>query len=130
MLGEKIDELKAQVTGIRILPGHLVETSFQGDGKILGVECRQMGSYQSSMNPEGFLNGQGQGMAMSKTGDMLTWKGHGVGWPNDKGGTTFRYSLIMETMSPKWARLNKVLGIGEWDTDAAGHGHAILWEWK
>jgi len=41
---------------------------------------------------------------MSAQGDMLTWKGHGTGSPNEKGGTTFRYSVVMQTASSKWAR--------------------------
>jgi hypothetical protein len=130
MLGEKIDDLKAKVTGTRVLPGNLVETSFQGQGRVLGVDCQEMGTYASAMTAHGVLNGEGQGMAMSAQGDVLTWKGSGVGWPNEKGGTTFRYSLVMQTASPKWARLNKVLGVGEWEIDAQGNGHATLWEWK
>jgi hypothetical protein len=49
---------------------------------------------------------------------------------NEKGGTTFRYSLVIQSSSPKWARLNKVLAIGEWEVDAEGNGHAQVWEWK
>jgi hypothetical protein len=130
MLGEKFDELKARVTGTRVLPGNLVETSFQGQGRILGVDCQEMGSYVSEMTAQGVLNGEGQGIAMSAQGDALTWKGHGTGWPNEKGGTTFRYSVVMQTASAKWARLNKVLGVGEWEVDAQGNGVATLWEWK
>ena len=130
MLGEKIDDLKAQVTGLRVLQGGVIETSFQGQGKILGVDCKEMGTYASEMTAHGVLNGHGQGMAQSPHGAVMTWRGSGVGWPNEKGGTTFRYSLVMQTSSPKWARLNKVVGVGEWDTDAEGHGHAALWEWK
>src|SRR5262249_42993783 len=122
MLGEKIDDLKAKVTGMRVLPGNLVETSFQGQGKLLGVDCQEMGTYAAEMTAQGVLHGQGQGMAMSAQGDMLTWKGSGIGWPNEKGGTTFRYSLMMQTSSSKWSRLNKVLAVGEWDTDAQGDG--------
>ncbi len=130
MLGEKFDDLKAKVTGTRVLPGNLVETSFQGQGRMLGVDCQEMGTYVSAMTAHGVLNGEGQGMAMSAQGDVLTWKGHGVGWPNEKGGTTFRYSVVMQTASPKWARLNKVLGVGEWEVDAQNNGSATLWEWK
>ena len=46
------------------------------------------------------------------------------------GGTSFRYSLLMQTSSARWARLNKVVGVGEWETDANGDAHGQLWEWK
>src|SRR3984893_19391555 len=104
MLGEKFDDLKAKVTGTRVLPGNRVETSFQGQGRVLGVDCQEMGTYSSSMTAHGVLNGEGQGMAMSAQGDVLMWKGSGVGWPNEKGGTTFRYSLVKQSASPAAAR--------------------------
>ena len=44
--------------------------------------------------------------------------GHGVGKPTRKGlASSWRYSLVMRTSSTKWARLNGLLAIGEWEVD-------------
>src|SRR5437879_10042173 len=100
MLGEKFDDLKATITGTRVLTGNLIETSFRGQGNMLGVDCQEMGTYVAEMTSAGVLHGHGQGVAMTAHGDMLRWEGAGIGWPNEKGGTTFRYSLMMQTSSP------------------------------
>jgi hypothetical protein len=135
MLGEKIDVLSAKVTGTRILPGEgggiKVEVSFAGMGKILGVEATEVGTYVSAMTPAGVLNGEGHGLARSNDGDAAVWTGHGVGKPTGKGlGASWRYSVMFRTTSARWARLNGVLAIGEWEVDEAGNGTAQLWEWK
>ena len=135
MVGEKIDELVAKITGTRVMAaeggGIKVEVSFSGQGKLVGVDAMEMGTYSSVMTSAGVMNGEGQGLAMSKEGDSLTWIGHGVGKPTGKGlAASWRYSLVMRTSSSKWARLNGVLAIGEWEVDEAGNGRAQVWEWK
>jgi hypothetical protein len=135
MIGEKIDELSAKITGTRVIPGEngnvKIEVSFGGNGKLLGVDVMEMGTYHSTMTPAGVLNGEGNGLIMSSDGDALTWIGYGVGRPTGKGmSASWRISLIMRTASKRWARLNEVLGIGEWEVDEAGNGKAQVWEWK
>ena len=135
MIGEKIDEVSAKITGTRVIPGEggnvKIEVSFSGNGKLLGVDVMEMVTYQSTMTPAGVLNGEGHGLVMSSDGDALTWAGHGVGRPKGKGmSASWRYSVIMRTASKRWARLNEVLGIGEWEVDEAGNGRAQMWEWK
>ena len=77
------------------------------------------------------MNGEGQGLIMAKDGDSRTGTGHGVGTPKGTGlASSWRYSIVMRTASSKWARLNGVLGIGEWELDDAGNGRAQIWEWK
>ena len=135
MLGEKIDELSAKITGTRVLPGEgggiQIEVSFAGAGKILGVDAMEVGTYTSVMTPAGVLNGEGRGLARSNDGDAMVWTGSGVGRPTGKGmAASWRYSVVMRTASPRWARLNGVLAVGEWEVDEAGNGKAQLWEWK
>ena len=50
--------------------GVKVETSFQGAGKLVGVDTIELGTYESTMTPSGHLHGEGQGTSMSPTGDM------------------------------------------------------------
>jgi hypothetical protein len=135
MLGDKIDELTAKVTGTRVIAieggAVKVELSITGQGKVLGADVMELATYHSVMTPAGVMNGEGQGLIMSKDGDSLTWTGHGVGKPKGTGlASSWRYSIVMRTTSSKWARLNDVLGIGEWELDDAGNGRAQIWEWK
>lgn len=83
MLGEMIGELRGKVTGNRVLPSGgqapKVETSFQESGKILGVEATDMGTYWSAVRAGGGLYGEGQGVTMTKDGEMAAWTGNGAG---------------------------------------------------
>jgi hypothetical protein len=135
MIGEKIDEVSAKITGTRVIPvegGNVkVEVSFGGNGKLLGVDVMEMGTYQSTMTAAGVLNGEGSGLIMSSDGDSLMWSGSGVGRPKGKGmSASWRFSLVMRTASKRWIRLNEVLGIGEWEVDDTGNAKGHLWEWK
>jgi hypothetical protein len=134
MLGDKFNELTAKVAGTRVLPrdgGISVEVSFAGQGKLLGVETMELGTYESMMMPTGVLNGKGQGLVRSYDGDALTWVGSGVGKPTGKGfAASWRYTWIMQTASQRWSRLNGVVGVGEWEVDEQGNGKAQMWEWK
>jgi len=83
MLGEQIGEETGQVTGTRVLPdegaGPKVEVSFQSSGTTLGVHGSNIGTYISVARPDGTLFGEGQGIATSDEGDVVTWRGQGVG---------------------------------------------------
>ncbi|MFN7973712.1 MAG: hypothetical protein U0166_15420 [Acidobacteriota bacterium] len=134
MLGEKLGDISGKVTGTRVVPagdGIEVETSFQGTGKMLGIDTVEMGTYCSSMGPSGHLYGQGQGLAMTAEGDSLRWRGMGVGKPTGKGaGVSYRYCVSYQTASTKLARLNGVLVVGEWEVDENGNCKGQTWEWK
>src|ERR1041385_7999369 len=61
MQGEKIIEETGQVTSQRVLPnpggGPKMETSFRANGKLLGVEATDTGTYWSMVRPDGSLFG-------------------------------------------------------------------------
>jgi hypothetical protein len=134
MLGEKVGEETGRVTGRRVLPsegqGPKVEISFEGRGKVLGVETNGMGTYWSTVRPDGTLYGEGQGVVMGKEGEMASWSGGGVGKFTATGGTSFRGAIYFQTPSPKWARLNGVAVVFEFEVDGEGKTHATDWEWK
>jgi hypothetical protein len=71
-----------KITGNRVLPPEgqapKVETSQQQSGKILGVEVTDMGTYWSVARPSGGLYGDGQGVTMTKDGEVAIWTGQGV----------------------------------------------------
>ena len=135
MLGEKFQESTGRITGQRVINdgngGVKVETSFAGNGKIYGIDAQEMGTYTAVMQPTGYLYGEGQGIAMTKDGDTISWKGHGIGKPTGKGlGVTYRASIAYQSHSPKYAKLNGVLGVIEWEVDENGTTKGQAWEWR
>lgn len=133
MLGEQIGESKGKVTSQRVLPsdsGPKMETSFQTQGSLLGVGTNETGTYWSRMRPDGSLYGEGQGILMSGEGDAATWVGQGVGRFKKDGSISFRGAVYVQTASPKWAQLNSVACVYEYDVDAQGATKTTLYEWK
>ena len=134
MLGDKIGETSGKVTSQRVLSnpggGPKMETSFQASGKILGIDETETGTYTSVMRPDGTLFGEGQGIIMSKEGDLATWVGQGVGTIKEDGVLSFRGAVYYQSSSPRWSRLNSVAGIFEYEADPEGNTQAQLWEWK
>lgn len=134
MLGEKIAESSGKVTSQRVLPnpggGPKMETSFQATGKLVGVDFSETGTYWSAVRADGTLYGEGQGVVMSREGDIATWIGQGVGTIRKDGAVSYRGAVYYQSSSPRWSRLNSVAGIFEFEVDAQGNTRAQLWEWK
>lgn len=134
MLGEMIGEVRGKITGNRVLPSDgapKVEASFQQSGKLLGAEITDMGTYFSVARAVGGLYGEGQGVTMTKEGEMASWKGQGVGRFIGRGSAvSFRGAIYYQTMSAKLARLNNIAVVFEYEVDENGNTHAKFWEWK
>jgi len=134
MLGELVGEEKGKVTARRVLEPQdgrpRVEISFEGAGSTLGVETTGIGTYWSTVRPDGVQYGEGNGVVMGKGGELATWKGQGVGKFRDDGGISYRGALYYETQSSKLARLNGIALAFEYDVDAEGNTTSKIWEWK
>jgi hypothetical protein len=133
MLGEQIGELRGKRTVRRVLSsdsGFKVEVSFEDAGKLLGADVMELASYTSTSRPDGTLYGEGQGVVITKDGESATWKGQGVGKFTKTGGVSYRGAVYYSSASPKFARLNSVAGVFEFEADADGNVHSKLWEWK
>jgi hypothetical protein len=134
MLGDKIGEESGKVTSRRALPnpsgGPKMETTFQVTGSILGVSHQTTGTYHSVLRPDGALFGEGQGIVMSSEGDLATWVGQGIGKIKKDGSVSYRGAIYYQTSAAKWARLNSVAAIFEYEVDAQGNTRAQIWEWK
>jgi hypothetical protein len=134
MQGDKIGEESGKVTSQRVLPnpggGPKMETSFQASGTLLGTGHTTTGTYASIVRPDGTIYGEGQGIVMSKDGDMATWVGQGVGTIKKDGAVSYRGAIYYQTASAKWSRLNSVAAIFEYEVDAQNNTRAQLWEWK
>ena len=135
MLGEKIGQTTGKVTNRRVIPcegsGVKVEVSFQTTGKLLGHDISEIGTYTSVLKQGGSFYGEGQGVIMTKDGDAITWRGSGAGKPTGKGmGVTYRGAVYYDTSSPKFAQLNSLCAVFDYDVDENGNTSAILSEWK
>ena len=79
----------------------------------------------------GQIYGEGQGIIMTADGEGVIWNGFGVGAPTGQGmGIRWRACLSFQTNSEKLGRLNAVLGMVEYETDAEGNGKSSVTEWK
>lgn len=135
MLGEELGGERGKVTGYRVLPsegaGPKIEVSFQAAGKILGVDHSTLGTYTSITRPDGTVFGEGQGVAMGTGGEMARWVGQGVGKLGGRGqAISYRGAIYFQSASPKWARLNDVATVFEYEVDEQGSTNAKFWEWK
>ena len=134
MLGELISEATGRRTGRRVIDGPggapRVEVSFEDNGKLLGLDSNNIGTYWADVKADGTIYGEGQGIAVTKDGDMVSWKGVGTGVFRGGGAVGYRGSLHYTTSSPKLARLNSIAGVFEFEVDAAGNTHGKIWEWK
>jgi hypothetical protein len=132
MLGEKIFEEKGKVTSTRVIetsPHPKVETSFEAQGTILGIEHRTIGTYWATMQPSGNLYGEGNGVAMTKEG-VLTWKGSGIGKVKERGGVSYRGAIYFQTTVERLLRLNGTAVIFEYEVDEENNTSAVAYEWK
>lgn len=135
MLGEQIGEEVGQITGTRVLPGEdggvKVEVSFQSNGTTLGVHDNNMGTYVSATRPDGSLRGEGQGVSMTEDGDMVSWRGQGVGHFTGRGSAiSWRGVVYFQTASERLARLNDMVGVFEYEVDESGKVENKIYEWK
>src|SRR5262245_49084037 len=134
MLGEMIGEESGKVTSRRVLENlggaPKMETNAQTTLTLLGVEAINNVTYSAAIRADGSLYGEGQGIVISKDGDVATWVGQGVGTVKKGGGASFRGAVFYQSSSPKWSRLNSVASIFEHEVDAEGNVHSKLWEWK
>jgi hypothetical protein len=133
MLGEQIGEGQGKRTARRVVctePRFKVEVSFEDMTKLLGIEGMNIGTYVSSSKPDGSLHGEGEGVFATANGEMVTWKGIGIGRFGAAGAVSYRGCLSYSTASQKLAKLNSVAAVFEFEVDANGNTHSKFWEWK
>ncbi len=133
MLGELIGKEKGKVIVRRVLPttgNPRVEVSFETAGSLVGVDIKNIGTYLSEVKPNGTLYGEGQGIARGENGELINWKGQGVGEMTPSGGVTYRGSLYYDTQADNLLGLNKLVGVFEYEVDADGNTSSEVYEWK
>jgi hypothetical protein len=131
--GEKIGDESSRTTSRRILPsqgGPRMEISGESTGRILGVEYKGYFTYNAVVRADGFLQGDGLGVFMTKDGESIAWTGYGVGKFMPRGGVSWRGMFFYQTVSSKLARLNSTPAAFEYEIDEKGDGKGSFTEWK
>lgn len=132
MLGDKIGEVKGKRLVRRVLSVDppTAEVSFEDAGQMFGVPTTGIGSYTSVIQPDGSLQGTGQGLIMTEDGESITWTGTGNGRFGSGGSVSYRGMLFFRTASKKLARVNNSCGAFEYEVAADGTTVSKVWEWK
>jgi hypothetical protein len=128
MLGELIGEFKGKNTGWRVLPDGKIETTAQGTGKLMGIDVFLISTSVGSM-ANGIFMGEVNSVFTTMDGETVLSKGIAVGYSSGNGGAT-RAASIHKTQSQKLARLNKIVGMHEYETDVNYNWSGKIWEWK
>ena len=132
MLGELIREEQGKLTGTRVMPDGKIELSAQSTGKLLGVDYTGMSTTIFAWaGPSGSATAEGTGLIMTKDRDAVmlkTWMTGRVTGPGWKA--VFRGVDMIQTASPKLARLNNTFSVWEEETDESGNTTLKAWEWK
>ena len=134
MLGDVIFEMTGKKVGWRVLPpdelGPRMEISYQGTGKMLGVETTETGTYTAVARPNGTFFANAQGISVANNGGIISWTGQGIGIPDGNGMVSYRGVLFFESTSPTFSRLGTVTGISEYEVSEDGPLFGKVWEWK
>ena len=132
MLGPLIGEERGKRTARRVIatdPQVKVEVSFEAAGTMLGVQGMDIGTYVSTIQADGSLHGVGEGVIATLDGEMVAWKGLGVGKLGEGGSVSYSGSLSYTTTSQKLAKLNGISGVFQFQVDAQGNTHGRIWEY-
>ena len=132
MLGNQIYEGKGKVTSERVLglDPVKIESSYKVESKLKGIEVTEMGTYTSTMRPDGSMLGEDKSITMAKDGGVITATAQGIGRFTGPEKISFRG---LATMGPSGtgslAAVNSLLIAFEVEID----GDNIFlkgWEWK
>jgi hypothetical protein len=131
MLGPQIAEGKGKRTGRRVIatqPYLQIEATVEEQGAMLGIQGLSIITYRAGIKPDGSLDGQGDGAFASPDGDIVTWRGIGVGRFAEGGAMNYCGSLTFTTSSEKLQKLNGISGVFQWSIDAEGNTHSQVFE--
>jgi len=134
-LGDLVLDETGTITGIRVLSndasGSKLEISLRTTGTVRGVAESTVWTYWQLIRPDGSMYGQGEGVMTTKDGDVIQLTGHGSGQAPPPGDTTqFRTMLHAHTTAAKYADLNSIGLVGNYDVAADGNAVNKCWEWK
>jgi len=131
MIGELIGDFKGKITGVRILSGEHTEMTVNGTGKIFGIEATYASTGVFSRMPNGELIEKGNGLITTIAHDVAVMRIRRLSVAVGKGrAASFREATYYSTSSEKLIRLNKIIGVSEFETNENGDWTLKIWEWK
>ena len=134
-LGDLVLEETGTVTGIRVVSndasGTKLEVCLRATGTIRGTAESTLWTYWQLIRPDGSIYGQGDGVMTTQDDDVLQLTGNGSGQaPSPGDPTKFRTMLHVHTAAAKYADLNSVGLVGNYEVTADGNAVNQCWEWK
>lgn len=136
MLGELIFESTGKIVGQHVLSvenGILkLEITAAGSGTIRGgTEMTETWTYWTIQRSDGTSAGEGQGMMMTRDGEVATATGRGEGKKNETGKIRYPGVIFFTTNAKdKLAFLNHMIGVNEYEVGESGGYTFKCWEWK
>ena len=134
-LGELLIEETGTITNVRVLPstaeGVNYEVGLTANGKLRGSKYTTNWTYTQTVRNDGTVIGGGDGVMNTECGNTIYLKGSGSAAGADSaGGIPFRVINHFHTHSEKFADLNGIAVVGEYDVSAEGTTNAKMWHWK
>ena len=134
-LGELLIEETGTITNIRVLPataeGANYEVCLTATGELQGSKYTTNWTYTQTMRNDGSIIGGGDGVMTTECGNTIYLKGSGSATGVDSSGTfPFRVINHYHTLSEKFADLNGIAVVGEYDVSPEGTTDAKMWHWK
>jgi hypothetical protein len=133
MLGEQLGEENGRITLQRVLDaeGPKIETSFSASGTYRTIDVTDLGTYWTLQRTDGSLYGEGQGVVMTRDGEIAPWTAQGLGRFISPGTIRFRGSSFYRTSSTGGlAFLNNLMAVFEYQVNEVGNTTATSWEWS
>ncbi len=134
MLGEKIGEEKAKVISRKVVSVEggqpILEVTLESKGKLLGADYSGHLTYQAEVRPGNYLSGYGEGVLMTRDGELITLTASGTGKPKGGNAVSWRGCVFFETASGKLSRLNGLACCFEHEVDEQGNVTDQVFEWK
>lgn len=132
MLGDLVYEAKGKVTGERVLqvdPPKL-ESSYNLASTLKGMKVSEMGTYTSTMRPDGTMLGEDKAIIMAEDGSVTTATAQGIGRFTGPEKITFRgFATVGAGGTGSLGAVNSLVIAVEVEVDG-GNLTIKGWEWK
>ena len=135
MLGEKLGQIQGPIK-MTVLPANgshpRFENAYEGSGAISGVAVNCLATYSSEIQTDGSIYGEcpNQGVLMTQTGEIATFRATGIGRFTNEGGVDFGGVVYFQTSTSGLERLNGAAVVYEFRVDANNIATWDLWKWE
>ena len=132
MLGDLIYEAKGKISSQRVLElsPPKIESSYRVESRLKGMDVSEMGTYTSTMRPDGTLLGEDKSIIMGRDGASITATAQGIGRFTGPEKISFRgLATLGADGTGSSTAFNSLLLVVEVEVD--GQDISIKgWEWK